>query len=476
MRQDEPAAPFLALRGSRTRLAAADFILICSLPAVLFTSPVAAQDLTDMEPTCLLEQVQDAFASLAAAVEPTAVMIQAERAPAGPKTETTTSPSGWVSVGSGVIIRSDGAILTNQHVIDGALLIHVTLHDGRRLKAVCLGADARADLAVLRVQANNLPAAELGDAGRLRRGHFVLAFGNPLGLSSDGSAAVNQGVVAAVGRPLPEQLGRAEDRYYGDMIQTTMRVGPGDSGGPLVDVRGRVVGLMTATGAADKCQQGFGLAVPVNSHTKAIVQRLMEGRRIAYGYAGVEVGEVRAFGAQANRAAPDHGVCVDSLVPDGPAARAGLKEGDLLLAVEGRSVRSPDHFVQLVGGMGPGAKVEIQFQRGSARGTAVVELETRPEPVRPEARPVQKVAFRGAVLGEVGPTMRTVINVPDNAMLVVMVAAGSPAHRAGLTPGDVIVRMDGEALRSDATARLAERREDVLLGLANGGSVLVKPN
>lgn len=476
MRRDVPGHAHRSSPSWRGCLVLVFFALVNSWPSLISASPIIAQNPAHDEAGTLLEQLQDAFESLAARVEPATVTIQAERGPGNPKGVAASSADVWTSTGAGVIVRSDGVILTNQHVIEGATLIRVTLHDGRRRRAALLGADARADLAVLRVQGKNLHAAELGDAGNLRRGHLVLAFGSPLGVASDGQIAFNQGVVAAVGRPLPDSLGKAEDRYYGDMIQTTIRVGPGDSGGPLVDIHGRVIGLMTAMGGAGASSDGFGLAVPMNARTKSIVQRLIEGRPITYGYMGIEVGEASVFGAQANRAAPDHGVRVDSVLRDGPAARAGLREGDLILAVDGTEVRSPDHFVQLIGELGPGRSSRIQFERDSRRDTAVVELSPRPELARSDARPSRTVAFRGAVLGEISPAMRAAINAPESAMLVVMVNSGSPAHRAGLTPGDVIVRVDGEPLRSDATVRLAAYREDVLLGLANGGSVLLKPD
>jgi serine protease Do len=372
-----------------------------------------------------------------------------------------------------VIIRADGTILTSQHVIDGAATIHVGLFDGRRLRARLIGADARADLAVIRIQAGDLAVAELGDAGRLRRGHIVLSLGNPLGLSVDGQVAVNQGVVSAIGRPLPDALGRREDRYYGDMIQTTIRAGPGDSGGPLIDIHGRVVGIMTAAGGAGRGGETFGFAMPMNDHTKAIIERLIEGQRIDYGYLGLEVRELNRPKANTAGAAVEQGVCIDSVLADGPAQRAGLRKGDVIVTVDGKAVKSPDHFVQLVGAVGPDRQVEIEFARESKRQKVGITLIRRPVTTQQD-QPSRNFAFRGAVLGEVRPDMSEAANVPENARLVLMINDGSPAARSGLTPGDVVVRANGEMLGPDAAARLAELRGDVLLGLANGGSVLVK--
>jgi serine protease Do len=449
--------------------------LLNSGALVAQTPPADSKNPAIGEPASFLEQLQTAFEDLAARVGPAVVTIRAELGPGDPKTAAASSSDAWVSEGVGVIVRPDGVILTSQHVVAGASLIRATLQDGRCLRAAVVGTDARADLAVLRVQADNLAAAELGDAAGLRRGHLVLAFGSPLGVAADGRTALNQGVVAAIGRPLPDSLGKTEDRYYGDMIQTTIRVRPGDSGGPLIDIHGRVVGLITVMGGADAARDGIGLAVPLDGRAMGIVQKLAEGRRVAYGYMGIEVGEAKGFGVQANRAASDRGVRVDSVLPNGPAARAGLREGDVILSIDGTAVRSPDQFVQLVGGLGPGRNVQIQYQRESRRDKAVVELAPRPQPSQQEAGPQRTITFRGALLGEVNQAMRAASNIPESALLVIMVNTGSPAHRAGLTPGDVIVRVDGESLRLDSPVRLVGLREDVLLGLANGSSVLVRP-
>jgi S1-C subfamily serine protease len=310
----------------------------------------------------LLARMQEALEAIVDRASPATVTIYAQAEPdkrdaAGEES----SREAWTSTGGGVIIRADGTILTSQHVIDGAATIHVGLFDGRRLRARLIGADARADLAVIRIQAGDLAVAELGDAGRLRRGHIVLALGNPLGLSVDGQVAVNQGVVAAIGRPLPDALGRREDRYYGDMIQTTIHAGPGDSGGPLIDIHGRVVGIMTAAGGTARGGETFGFAMPMNAHTKAIIERLMEGQRIDYGYLGLEVRELNRPKANIAGSAVEQGVCIDSVLADGPAQRAGLRKGDVILTVDGKAVKSPDHFVQLVGAVGPDRQVEIEF-------------------------------------------------------------------------------------------------------------------
>jgi serine protease Do len=452
--------------------AAVFFLSITAAPVTAADDKTAPPTEADA-PALLLERMQQAFETIVERVSPAAVTIQAQAKPDQRETGDETESDSSVNSGGGVIIRGDGTILTSQHVIGGADIIHVMLHDGRRLRARAVAADARADLAVIRIQADNLTVAELGDAGGLRRGHLVLALGNPLGLAIDGQVAVNQGVVSAIGRPLPDALGRRQDRYYGDMIQTSIRAAPGDSGGPLLDIHGRVVGIMTAAGGPGGGGESFGFAVPLNSHTKAIIEKLMAGRQVDYGYLGLEVRELSRPKANLSGAAVDQGVCIDSVLAEGPAERAGLRVGDIIVTVNGKAVQSPDHFVQLVGAVGPDRQVELALVRESKRQTVSVMLARRPTASQPD-QPARNVSFRGAVLGEVRPDVRAAANVPDNALLVVMVNDGSPAARAGLTPGDVIVRVNGEMLGPDSAARLAELRGDALLGLANGGAVLVK--
>ncbi len=242
--------------------------------------------------TVLLETIQAAFESLVDRTAPSVVTIRADR-----HVDRSRSIEPWEEelqsgVGAGVILDMNGAILTSQHVIEKAVAIHVILHDGRQLHAKVVTADRRADLAVIRVHGEGLVPIELGDATSLRRGQIVLAMGNPLGLSNDGQVVVSQGVVAAVGRPLPETFGRQEDRYYGDMIQTTARIGPGNSGGPMIDIHGRVVGIVTAMCARSSETSGFGFAVPIDGRTKALIEKLVRGQQIEYGYLGIRVGRL----------------------------------------------------------------------------------------------------------------------------------------------------------------------------------------
>ncbi len=422
--------------------------------------------------TALLERMQLALAELVRRVGPAVVAIQADRNPASLGQRDGWTPRMWTSTGSGVLIRADGMILTSQHVIDGAAAIHVVLHDGRRVLAQRIADDRRSDLAIIRIRAENLKIAELGDADTVERGHIVMALGNPLGLSSDGQAAVSHGLVSAIGRPLPEAFGREEDRYYGDMIQTTAPINPGNSGGPLVDIRGRVIGVITAVSTRSDGYEGIGFAVPLNQHTRVIVDKLLRGQLIDYGFVGVDVDDVPDRLRQRAGLPATIGAMLAAVHADGPAARAGLEAGDIVVAVDGVTMHGVEEFVRAIGAAGSDATVKIEYVRDGRRRHARVTLARRPLAAA-QPLPQPAVAFRGASLGSVDPAMRDAANLPETALLVLSVEKGSPADRAGLTPGDVIVQVESRPLE-EQSFEVLRGSGDVLVGLANGGTLLVK--
>ncbi len=441
----------------------------------LTTQPAASQPMgvppSPPPPEDSLPRLQDAFEALVEKVGPAVVAIQTDRRPS-PGERPAGSPLAWVTSGSGVVIRSDGMILTSQHVIEGALAIHVTLHDGRSCRARRVAADPRSDLAIVQIAERDLAIAELGDVRGVRRGHLVLALGNPLGLAGDGQAAVSLGIVSAIGRPLPGTVGQDEDRYYGDMIQTSAPVNPGHSGGPLVDIRGRVVGVLTAVSTSGE-SGGIAFAVPIGARTRRIIDRLLTGQSVDYGYLGVEVvnlteAQMRAAGLPSGR-----GVLVDSVIPGEPASVAGLQGGDILLAVDRRSVASADDFISMVGALEPGRTADVEYLRGDRRTVVPVTVERRPASPTVDSSP-GAITFRGAVLESVSPAMREANHLPPSALLVVLVTSGTPADRAGLTPGDIIVRVDGRPLSADTIPSLPAQAEDCLMGLASGQSLLIK--
>ncbi len=445
-----------------------------------FTIPAPAASPPDKPATALIEngpellkRVQAALAELVERVGPAAVAIQCNRDPAALGDRNDSLPRAWVSTGSGVIIRDDGMILTSQHVIDGAVGIHVVLHDGRRVRARLIAADRRSDLAIIRIAAGNLKSASLVDGATLRRGHIVLALGNPLGLSSDGQAAVSHGLISAIGRPLPEAFGREEDRYYGDMIQTTAPIHPGNSGGPLIDIQGRVVGVITATSTRADGHEGIGFAVPIDTHTRAIIDKLLRGEPIEYGYMDVKVARLPRNTKPPIGLSPGEGVLIHSVYPGGPAEQAGLRGGDIVTAVDDTSITSVEQFVRTIGAAGPGTTVSLVYVRMGEKNNTEITLTRRPTTTTQEL-PDVAMDFRGATLGRVTPMMRLMANLPENALLVLRVDADSPSDRAGLAPGDVIARVNGKPVTRESISLLAKAPHDLMLGLTNGDTVLVK--
>ncbi len=413
------------------------------------------------------------FTELVDRLAPSVVAIESDRRPPALPDGPAVAGSPWVSFGAGVVIRGDGRILTCQHLIDGASSLHIILHDGRRMPARKLAEDRRSDLAVIRADGLDVPAASLAPAGSVARGQWVLAFGDPLGLARDGHLAIAPGVVAAVNRPLPPMFGREEDRYYGDLIQTTAPAGPGSSGGPLFSMSGQVVGVVAAMPTRTGDISPYAFAIPVSNRTMRIIDMLVEGRAVEHGYLGVEVDLLAEVDRRRANLPAGVGVRIESVFADGPADRAGLARGDIVTRINGAAVTSVDDFVGRIGAHSAGEAIRVGTLRGVASREVTVVLTRRP-PNPEQALPEISMNFRGAALGRVNETMRAMSNLPDFAMLVVRVDGGSPAARAGLSPGDVIVRANGRSMDDQATAQLLGVSGDVMLGLANGGSLVVK--
>ena len=268
--------------------------------------------------------------------------------------------------GSGVVISSDGHVLTNSHVVHGSSALTVSLTDGRRFPATMLGDDPATDLAVIRVDGPALPTARLGESARLRVGQLVIAIGNPFGFQS----TVSAGVVSAMGRSLRSTSGRLID----NIIQTDVALNPGNSGGPLVDSRGRVVGINTAIFAM---AQGISFAVPIDTATWVIPQLLARGRvvRAYLGFGGqsrrVDRRLARALGLPGERA-----IEIANVETDTPAAAAGLKTGDLVVAIDARPVETVDDVHRMLGPEAIGRAMAIAFVRdGVRRETTLVPRE-----------------------------------------------------------------------------------------------------
>lgn len=303
---------------------------------------------------------QDVVAQVYAQVAPAVVSVQAARGQ---------GPPGAQSGGSGFVLRSDGYIATNYHVVQGAAAIVVTLSDGTALPATLVGYDARSDLAVLKVDAETpLTELTLGDSDAARIGELVMAVGNPLGLER----SLSVGVISGLGR---EVAGRS-NRTLRQMLQTDAALNPGNSGGPLVNARGEVIGVATAVAGAANSTDRIGFAVPVNT-LKRLLPDLLRGDQIRRPFLGIRGRSVDAALAQSWGLAVEAGVAVLEVLPGTPAARAGLRgvpfgrtgvpnyrEADVIIAVNGQPVRSMEDLLDLLDGHRPGDSVQLTVQRG----------------------------------------------------------------------------------------------------------------
>ncbi len=411
-------------------------------------------------PVADLQAIQDAFEKLARIAAPTVVTIKCAREP-GSATRAglkgTPSRRRTYGAGSGVIIRSDGMILTNEHVIHESDDITVHTHDGQEYEAWIVQTDPRSDLAVLQIPVKNLKPAALGDVSTLRQGHLVFAMGNPFGVASDvGHASMSWGLVSALGRPLP-LLGYAEQRYYGNLIETTAAINPGNSGGPLFDIYGRVVGITTAISTRTGRSEGVGFAVPISRRTRHIIAELLRGHEVEYGLLGVLVHTPEPVEREAARVPKERGALVDAVDPGSPGEKAGIKPGDMVIRFDDKEILDADHLVRLVGSTSPGQTVEIVVHRRGAPITVEATLTRLP---RRGASALDPVRWRGVTVVPLDPQIARRLSLDldtiakPHGLVVSYVRPESPGHRAGLRAGMVLRRL-GE----DTVATLSGLRE-----------------
>ena len=276
--------------------------------------------------------------------------------------------AGAVGAGSGVIFTPDGYVLTNSHVVHEAVDLGVTLTDGSALGATLVGSDPATDLAVIRAEGSGLPIAELGESASLRAGQLVVAIGNPFGFQS----TVSAGVVSAIGRSLRSATGRLIE----NVIQTDVALNPGNSGGPLVDTRARVVGINTAIIAM---AQGISFAVPIDT-AKPVVSELLAHGRVRRAYLGI-VGQTRPLDRMVARRyalSQAHAVEIMSVAPRGPASAAGLREGDLVVSLDDRAIRTVDDMHRLL----VGGRLDDQLRVGVIRGERRFDIVLTPVEAR----------------------------------------------------------------------------------------------
>ena len=277
--------------------------------------------------------------------------------------------------GSGIILDKKGLIVTNNHVIEGANQVHVSLKDGRTFTGEVVGSDEATDVAVIRVNADDLPAADLGDSENLKVGQFVLAIGNALALP--GGPTVSMGVLSAKGRPLP-----GSDFVFEGLLQTDAAVNPGNSGGPLADLEGRIIGITTMM---IPYAQGMGFAIPINT-VKKIAQEILENGRVSRRWIGISGIDVTPQLSRRYNLQADSGFLVAEVVPRSPADYAGLRNGDVVVGADGAEVKHTKDLLLAISKVREGGNVRLAINRMGRAGT----LDVRPS----ETPPVQNIDGR----------------------------------------------------------------------------------
>jgi len=273
------------------------------------------------------------------------------------------------SLGSGVIVSASGYILTNHHVVEAADEIEVALSDGKKLLAKVVGNDPETDLAVLRVNAEKLPAITLGESDQLRVGDPVLAIGNPFGVGQ----TVTAGIVSALGRS------GLHINTFENFIQTDAAINPGNSGGALVDARGNLVGINTAIYSRSGGSMGIGFAIPVST-ARMVMEQIIRSGTVTRGWIGVEVQEITPALAESFKLPDARGAIIAGVLRGGPADKAGVKPGDVLTAIDGAPVSDPQNMLNLVAALQPGSAVKMKLRRQAQALEVSVTVGRRPKP------------------------------------------------------------------------------------------------
>jgi len=425
---------------------------ICLLiVAAFFTAAVpvisAHDDLTS------LRQTSKAFSSVAKKATPAVVFIKVEKtvdagsgAPFG-----NSNPFGFfndgqprqpreyrqMGQGSGFIISEDGYILTNNHVVGDADVITVKLNDGREFKAERIGGDKKSDIAVIKIDGENLPTLPLGDSEKLQVGEWVIAIGNPFGLSE----TLTSGIVSAKGR---NTVGIND---YEDFIQTDAAINPGNSGGPLINLDGQAVGINSAIFSSSGGSVGIGFAIPINM-ARNIKDQLVRDGKVTRGQLGVRIGELTKdladyFGAETSK-----GALVSDVLKGSPAEKAGLESGDIILKIDGRDVESIGQLRNTIAMVAPGTKVDLLIYRKGKEKTVTVSIVELSDTIAQAG--VSELPLKlGLTVENLTEDSRRYYGLqPDEGVLVTSVDSDSRAFEAGIRPGTIIISVNQKKVGS----------------------------
>jgi len=364
-------------------------------------------------------------------------------------------------LGSGVIINKDGYILTNNHVVENADTITVTLNDGREFTAKVIGRDPKTDVAVLKIDAKNLPFLTVADSDKTEVGDLCLAIGNPYGIGQ----TVTMGIISAKGRG---NVGVGTD--YEDFIQTDAAINPGNSGGALVDAEGRLIGINTAILSRSGGYQGIGFAVPINM-AKTVMESLVTNGRVVRGFLGVSIQDVNPALEQEFKLPEDKGALVGDITPHSPAEKAGVKSGDVIVEFNNKPVTDSRHLRLQVAETAPGTKVSLKVIRDGHEKTLDLTVKELPG-TEQLAKNDSSEDNSSDVLNGVGVTdldaaAKNQLKLPENikGAVVTQVEQDSAAYEKGLRPGDVIEEINRKPVNTadDAVKLTTHVKDKVVL-------------
>ena len=373
-------------------------------------------------------------------------------------------------LGSGVIISPDGYIVTNNHVVDGATDIRVTMTNREVLAAKVIGTDPLTDLAVIKVKGTNLPSVPWGDSAKLHPGQTVLAFGNPYGFRF----TVTRGIISALNRPNPDASDR---RKPGEFIQTDAAINPGNSGGALVNARGELIGINTFLISSNGSFSGMGFAIPTQI-VEPTVENLIRDGKVSHGYIGIGISDVTPDNAKFFQMNKASGALVTQVEPNSPGGKAGLRTGDVITQLSGQPVTDAGQLQMEVGQQRPGDTIHLDVMRDGKTVSVPVTLEAMSASSGTTTAGSEHGKGRwGLSLGDLGQGEHDQMQIPSgvHGAVVEDVQPGSPADNSGLQRGDVITEVNRHSEQSaadvaNALSHVPKGEDALVLVWSNGGS------